>query len=1029
MKKILAAVLSAAMVVTSVVMPQEAAGIVKAAGGDDTSTADITSGLIAYYGFEDSLENGASETGGTAKLHGGAGDTWNAPATGESNYAEGKKGKAYSFTGDIDTKRGEGLELDVKTTKNFTISAWVNTAEKVDYQPIIFSNKDGDNYITAGTYYNNFASGGIVNYKTKWHWLDKNNASESELKDLPLNTWTHITLTFSDNGNNTATATLYYNKEILSKQVIYEHEDSDNTDSPFPAYVADDFANMPIFLGINWWNQSFRGLMDEVFIYNRALSSADVDELYSKSQTGFDVEALNITDENITLAKGKTYQLKTTFTPKFANAPEITWSSDSDSVATVNNGMVSAVGEGTATITAETKNGKKATCQVTVVGEEKPVQAVTANADKTTLNLRETAQISATYTPEDATGDTNITYSSSDENVLKVDKTSGVVTAVGAGTASVTASIGTVKSEPLSFTVNDTVSVSGTAWWDDWTPSYKIEDGDMLQFEMSDLKGGSANYNNIVAVFIPVLTDGLSKPNDVPGYKEYGIIRGDNAGLGALETGVIYDGGTDDLTTEEFVQMMQDAEGTLTIKRSGNDITYCYEILGKNGTKCTRTAKATLADAEDVYVFFTVDASSYTISKVHTWKTGEYTTETTAPTCKEKGYTTYTAKSGNKTIKTDWVAKTAEHNMSDATYTDTEGNILTKEQVDALKCTQTATVSGTCSVCGHVAEGEEITGKIHNYPANGVVSVKATPSKDGTMTYTCADCTEETKGHTKQDVINKASDITLAGTSYEYTGSAITPAVTVKDSAGTEIAASNYDVAYTNNINAGTATVKITFKGNTYEGSVEKAFTITEKAAGTIAVTGITLDQKTMELKIGESKDLKATIAPTNASDKTYTWKSSNDKIATVVNGKVTAVAEGTATITVTTTDGAKTATCNVTVKPASSTNTGDSTGNTGNTGTSLKKTTITVKKGKKKVSSVTVKRSKKVTLKVTTSSKAKLSISKLKKNQKKIASVTLKKGKLTIKGKKKGTVTITITSAKTKKYKKATKKIKIKVK
>ena len=60
---------------------------------------------------------------------------------------------------------------------------------------------------------------------------------------------------------------------------------------------------------------------------------------------------------------------------------------------------------------------------------------------------------------------------------------------------------------------------------------------------------------------------------------------------------------------------------------------------------------------------------------------------------------------------------------------------------------------------------------------------------------------------------------------------------------------------------------------------------------------------------------LKATVNPSDASNKNVTWKSSDDKIATVdANGKVTAVAVGKATITVTTEDGGKTATCEVTV-------------------------------------------------------------------------------------------------------------------
>ena len=94
-----------------------------------------------------------------------------------------------------------------------------------------------------------------------------------------------------------------------------------------------------------------------------------------------------------------------------------------------------------------------------------------------------------------------------------------------------------------------------------------------------------------------------------------------------------------------------------------------------------------------------------------------------------------------------------------------------------------------------------------------------------------------------------------------------------------------------------------------------------------------------------------------------------------------------------------------------------------------LKSATITVKNGKKKVSSVTVKTKKSVKLAVSVNSKAKLSVAKLSKKNAKIAKVTFKKNKLTIKGLKKGKVSIKITSKKTSKYKAATKKIKVTVK
>ena len=82
-----------------------------------------------------------------------------------------------------------------------------------------------------------------------------------------------------------------------------------------------------------------------------------------------------------------------------------------------------------------------------------------------------------------------------------------------------------------------------------------------------------------------------------------------------------------------------------------------------------------------------------------------------------------------------------------------------------------------------------------------------------------------------------------------------------------------------------------------------------------VAVTGVTLSPTTATLTVGETVTLTATVAPEGATDKSVTWSSSNTSVATVSNeGEVTAVAAGEATITVTTTDGAKTATCAVTV-------------------------------------------------------------------------------------------------------------------
>ena len=85
-----------------------------------------------------------------------------------------------------------------------------------------------------------------------------------------------------------------------------------------------------------------------------------------------------------------------------------------------------------------------------------------------------------------------------------------------------------------------------------------------------------------------------------------------------------------------------------------------------------------------------------------------------------------------------------------------------------------------------------------------------------------------------------------------------------------------------------------------------------------VAVTGVTLNKATMALTAGEATGtLVATVAPTDATNKSVTWSSSAPAMVTVsVNGVVTPLTVGTATITVTTVDGGLTATCVVTVTP-----------------------------------------------------------------------------------------------------------------
>ena len=94
-------------------------------------------------------------------------------------------------------------------------------------------------------------------------------------------------------------------------------------------------------------------------------------------------------------------------------------------------------------------------------------------------------------------------------------------------------------------------------------------------------------------------------------------------------------------------------------------------------------------------------------------------------------------------------------------------------------------------------------------------------------------------------------------------------------------------------LKAGTATITVT----TTDGSKTATCKVTVKEK--VAVTGVTLAKTTATVYVGETLSLKATVAPSDATDQTVTWKSSNKAVAKVSSkGVVTALKAGTATIT-----------------------------------------------------------------------------------------------------------------------------------
>ena len=87
-----------------------------------------------------------------------------------------------------------------------------------------------------------------------------------------------------------------------------------------------------------------------------------------------------------------------------------------------------------------------------------------------------------------------------------------------------------------------------------------------------------------------------------------------------------------------------------------------------------------------------------------------------------------------------------------------------------------------------------------------------------------------------------------------------------------------------------------------------------EEVGQTVAVSSVSLDKDSLEIKVGQSETLQATIEPSDATILDVEWASSDESVALVSDGEVTGVAQGSATISVTTSDGGYTDTCEVTV-------------------------------------------------------------------------------------------------------------------
>lgn len=575
----------------------------------------------------------------------------------------------------------------------------------------------------------------------------------------------------------------------------------------------------------------------------------------------------------LALSAGDTAVLKYQLLPADAYSTGVTFSSSKPSVATVNaNGVVTAVGGGTAVITVASKDNAaiKAECTITVT---MGVSGVSLNAASASMYTGESKTLTATVAPSDATNK-NVTWSSSNTAVATVSS-KGVVKAIKSGTAVITVTtVSGAKTATCKITVKAHVS------------------GVSVSPEEAVLYVGDTKA--LTAAVTPADADNKavtwkSSNTSVATVDAKGVVKAIKNG-----TAVITVTTSDSSKTDTCKITVKTRVGGLTVSPSS--------LVMYKGESKNLSATVTPADASDkTLLWSSSDAAVASVSG------------SGVVLALKNGTAVITVSTADKS-KTDTCSVTVKTHVGKISLDSSEFDLY-KGETKTLTATVTPADASDKSVSFTSSNTAVAT-------VNGAGVVKAVAN--GTATITAATTDGNKTASCKVTVKTRVSSVALSASSATvYLGETQTLTATVSPSDATNKAvsfkSSNTSVATVNasgKVTAkavGTATITVT----TADGAktAECAVTVEKRI---IAVSSVTLSASTATVKVDETKTLTATVLPTDATNKEVTWSSSNPSVAKVyTNGRVTGVKSGTAVITVSTVDGAKTASCTVTVPEA----------------------------------------------------------------------------------------------------------------
>lgn len=556
--------------------------------------------------------------------------------------------------------------------------------------------------------------------------------------------------------------------------------------------------------------------------------------------------SIDLSPASLTLAVGETSSLTSTLTPSTATNT-VSYTSGDDSVATVSSaGLVTAIGAGSTTITATTDNGKTDSSSVTVSAAAVAATAIDLSPSSLSLDKDATSQLTATLSPSDATN--TVSYESSDSTVASVSST-GLVTALKGGSATITATtsngltdtcaVTVAKSYSVNITKTTSTSLTTTATTAALNHSYDILDD-------SSVDSGDMSVTWGTGTLLSSSYDEITIPNDAT------------------------------LTPNDSTYV-----NTITIDY------YRYEnfTVTSNGTTVTGVAGTATSNSGSLVYIYTINSATWALtnSSSHNCNVFSIIMDVEA----EVNYATSISLSSSSLA-----LAVNETNTLSISYTPANTN-----QKNVTWSSSNASIASVSS-----------SGLVTGVAAGGPVTITASVATAGDpVTATCSVTVSLIA------VTGVSLTPTTAALNIGYT-TTLVASVAPSNASDNSVtwSTSNSAVATVSNgvvtgISAGEATITVT----TSDGSKTATCLVTVSA---VSVTGVTLSSSSATISIGSTKTLTATIAPSNASNQNVTWSTSDSAVATVSGGVVTGVSAGGATITVTTADGSKTATCLVTV-------------------------------------------------------------------------------------------------------------------